>query len=218
VAIVLKGSNRIQLMFKASSIRAKKDVVLADGKRRKNGYIINADRETIVRPKPSTPLVKNFLPAVGGFGYFRSKITMTPIVVGDPPKPRGSKNSQTPGYPDMPHGNEEATLVKSYIAWMGNAASFESNIYANGSFPLIDLFNFSHWQLIEAKIDTSRETIRMAIGQLFDYKRYYKRSPSLAILLPARPSDSCMDLLTDNHVSVIWKNGRGAFSMRRWQD
>jgi hypothetical protein len=225
VAIVPKGSNRIQLMFRVSSIKAKKKVILADGKRRKNGYIITADRKSIQQPKVSAPLVRNFLPVIGAFGYF-NKTTMQPIVVG-PPHPYYQGLSKikvsgtvfepyTPGFPGMPHGDPEARLVKRYVEWMGERTRFGRN-YIDGSNLSVDLFDLTHWRLLEAKVKVNRETIRMAIGQLRDYKRFYDRSPSLAVLLPSCPPTDCMKLLTDNHISVIWEGSTGNFRMRRWQ-
>ena len=83
----------------------------------------------------------------------------------------------------------------------------------------VDLFDLTHWQLLEAKATTSREAIRMAIGQLRDYKRYYYgRHPSLAVLLSSRPSVGCIKLLTDNRIAVIWRTSGGSFSTRRWQE
>lgn len=77
------------------------------------------------------------------------------------------------------------------------------------------LFDLTHWQLIEAKVKTDRETIRLVIGQLMDYKRFYSRTPSLAVLLASKPSASCIKLLTDNGISVIWRNPKRGFSTKR---
>ena len=83
---------------------------------------------------------------------------------------------------------------------------------------LVNFFDLTHWRLIEAKADIPRERIRKAIGQLRDYRRFYRgRRPSLAVLLPARPTGSYMKLLTENSTAVIWKTGRRGFRMLPWQ-
>ncbi len=225
VAIVPKGSNQIRLMFKVSAIKGPQKVTLADGKKCIDGYIIRANRKTIQQPKASVPLLKNFLPVIGAFGYF-NKTTMEPIVVG-PPHSYSHSHSRikvsgtvfelyTPGFPGMPHGDQEARLVKRYAEWMGESIRFGRN-RIDGSMLSVDLFDLTHWRLLEAKVKVDRETIRMAIGQLRDYKRFYDRSPSLAVLLPFRPSVDCLKLLTDNRISVIWEKSSGNFTMKRWQ-
>jgi hypothetical protein len=122
------------------------------------------------------------------------------------------------GIPGLPHGHPEATLVDEYVSWSGEEVCFAHN-YIREARLFVDLFDKTHWQLLEAKVKTNRETIRMAIGQLRDYKRYYQgRHPSLAVLLSSRPTASCIKLLTDNCIATIWKTAGGRFSMRRWQE
>jgi hypothetical protein len=76
-----------------------------------------------------------------------------------------------------------------------------------------DVYVSDRGHLIEAKGSTSRGDIRMAIGQLFDYKQLTqkarKRISRLALLLPERPARDLEALLTWLKIGVIWKNGRG---------
>ena len=58
--------------------------------------------------------------------------------------------------------------------------------------------------LIEAKSSSSRNHIRLAIGQLFDYKRYIKPE-KLVMLLPSRPKDDLIDLVTGLKIELIFK-------------
>jgi len=75
-----------------------------------------------------------------------------------------------------------------------------------------DVYVTDQAHLIEAKGSTSRGDIRMAIGQLFDYKQLTrkagKRISRLAVLLPTRPAGDMEALLTSLKIGVIWKNGR----------
>ena len=67
--------------------------------------------------------------------------------------------------------------------------------------------------LIEAKSESSRENIRMAIGQLFDYARHLDTTPSvLAILLPDRPSDDLIELLSSLKINIIYEKGNEFFT------
>ncbi len=78
-----------------------------------------------------------------------------------------------------------------------------------------DVYVGDRGHLIEAKSSTSREDIRMAIGQLFDYKRLTQQAGKVvrrvAVLLPERPATDMLELLTSLNIGVIWRNGR-AFS------
>jgi hypothetical protein len=73
---------------------------------------------------------------------------------------------------------------------------------------LVDLFEPAHNLLVEAKGVTSREKIRMAIGQLADYRRFLDR-PTSAILLPVRPSRDLLDLARTERIEVIWQTEAG---------
>lgn len=74
-----------------------------------------------------------------------------------------------------------------------------------------DLFDETEGVLIEAKGSASREAIRMAIGQLLDYRRFEETQPELAVLLPARPSSDLEELLSSVGVAVIWRVSEGQF-------
>ena len=60
--------------------------------------------------------------------------------------------------------------------------------------------------LLEAKAHSNREYIRMAIGQLLDYKRHHDPIPSkLAILLPESPNDDLKDLLFTQSIDIVYE-------------
>src|SRR6266498_1395775 len=227
VAIVSPGNN-IQLIFRASAIEGPQRVKLANGESWEKGYIIKADKRTIHQPKATPSPIKRWR-AIGQFRYFDAakmkSIQLDPTsrssgnyINNGTEEVSGTRSKpHTKGIPGMPHNHPEARLVEQYVQWMGDNTRFGHN-YIHASYLYVDLFDETHWQLLEAKASTNRKDIRMAIGQLRDYKRYYKRPASLAVLLPSRPSDSCVELLTDNHISVIWKNHRKTFTTKRWRD
>jgi hypothetical protein len=74
-----------------------------------------------------------------------------------------------------------------------------------------DLYNESRGQLIEAKGSTLRGAVRMAIGELADYRRFLRNGVKCAVLLPERPSSDIEALLSSQDVSVVWREGRNAF-------
>ena len=75
-----------------------------------------------------------------------------------------------------------------------------------------DEFDLTDGTLYEAKSSVSRQAIRMAIGQLFDYRRYIDRDDvSLSVLVPTRPSDDMVDLLSSLGIGCVVRNGRRDF-------
>jgi len=79
-----------------------------------------------------------------------------------------------------------------------------------GSLLVCDLFDETEWCLFEAKGDVSREAIRIAVGQLLDYRRFYAdRNPALAVLLPRRPSDDLLRFLRSVDVRAVFKTASG---------
>ncbi|MER7174007.1 restriction endonuclease [Streptomyces mesophilus] len=61
--------------------------------------------------------------------------------------------------------------------------------------------------LIEAKGTVTREAIRTAIGQLFDYQRYIHPRPTLGLLLPDQPRTDMLDLCAALSITAIWADG-----------
>lgn len=228
VAIVSRG-NRIQLVFRAAAIEGPQRVTLANGKSWPKGYRIRADRRTIRQPHPAPKSPIRGWHAIGAFRYFDAA-KMRAVLVTDARGQQGeyvresefetygtSFRPHVKGIPGVHQNNREAQLVDQYVSWMHEGARFGHN-YIRQARLFVDLFDLTHWQLIEAKASTARESLRMAIGQLRDYKRFYARPPSLAVLLSSRPTRSCITLLTNNRISVIWKTKEGRFRTMRWQD
>jgi hypothetical protein len=58
--------------------------------------------------------------------------------------------------------------------------------------------------LIEAKNSDSRESLRMAIGQLCDYSRFHDPGVRCAVLMPYKPNADRLDLLSHAGVDAIW--------------
>jgi hypothetical protein len=71
---------------------------------------------------------------------------------------------------------------------------------------LTDPYDATDHVLYEAKGTTSREAIRMAIGQLMDYRRSIEPAdPTLAVLLPERPGPDLEDLLTSVNIHIVYR-------------
>jgi EVE domain len=105
----------------------------------------------------------------------------------------------------------EAQLVKRYEASVGRQLLARSVRLPSGELLVCDIFDVTRDQLIEAKASASRQDVRMAIGQLFDYRRHLGKGSSLALLLPERPSDDVLDLLRALRIATIVETSRGKF-------
>jgi hypothetical protein len=63
--------------------------------------------------------------------------------------------------------------------------------------------------LIEAKNSDSRDALRQAIGQLYDYRRFHQSRAHLAVLLPYPPNAERLDLLRSAGIEAVWPHGSG---------
>lgn len=77
----------------------------------------------------------------------------------------------------------------------------------------VDLFLKNPRLLIEAKASASREHIRLAIGQLLDYRRWLEPAPATCILVPTAPAPDMLDLLRQLDIGAAWRVGAG-FTLR----
>jgi hypothetical protein len=68
---------------------------------------------------------------------------------------------------------------------------------------LSDVFVSATGLLVEAKGSIDRNSIRMAIGQLMDYRRFVK-NPRCAILLPERPREDLVSLIRNAGIGIYW--------------
>jgi hypothetical protein len=73
-----------------------------------------------------------------------------------------------------------------------------------------DLFIRDVDVLVEAKATDARHAVRMAIGQLSDYRRFEPTEPGLAVLLPRRPIPDLERLLVGLDIGLVWPV-RGGF-------
>jgi hypothetical protein len=74
-----------------------------------------------------------------------------------------------------------------------------------------DIFDHSENVLYEAKAAATRDNVRMAVGQLLDYRRHLPTTPGLAVLLPSSPSSDLIDLLTDLGIKCVYEEGENIF-------
>ena len=87
-------------------------------------------------------------------------------------------------------------------------------LYGSGPGLVCDLVDETDLVLYEAKGDVRRSSVRMAIGQLLDYRRFEPPSMSLAILLPREPAQDIIDLVHSVPASAVWRTKDGFESIQ----
>jgi len=101
----------------------------------------------------------------------------------------------------------EATLVHDYVGYLearGHSTA-RKRIPSRSSGSLwTDLYDVTDDVLYEAKGGTTREAVRLALGQILDYDRYVHPTHRAA-LLPQRPSDDMCELLAIHAVGVAFR-------------
>lgn len=130
-----------------------------------------------------------------------------------PLAPGGSRETPKPPTPTVVPGRDsylvewpEASLVDRYVIHMGHKGiTLRPRTMANRL--RCDLFDDVHENLIEAKAHATRESIRMAIGELADYKRFIKPK-HVSVLLPQRPQRDLENLLSAEGIHAIWSEGK----------
>jgi hypothetical protein len=105
----------------------------------------------------------------------------------------------------------EQTLVlqlEAYLRHRGHDAARLTIVPPGEKRPLFcDIYDKTAGILIEAKGTVAREAIRMAIGQLTDYRRFAPDGTRLAVLVPERPRNDLLALLETAGVGPIWAAG-----------
>jgi len=181
------------------------------------------------RPAPGTTPAwteADRLPAAPASDY---EITEPAIDVPEPvalPAQSGAKIKDTEQHStpettaDIPAGQRkvlrrEGDLVKAFVAHLTAAGhkthSFQITVKGEPGALTPDLYDATDHVLYEAKGLTSRANVRMAIGQLADYRRHIPNRDGLrvAVLLPSEPTADVKDLLADQSVALVYRTDDG---------
>jgi hypothetical protein len=104
----------------------------------------------------------------------------------------------------------EQPLVLAYKQWMEaqgcHMVRFRIRPPGSPAHLFNDIYNKTRDHLVEAKADASRPAIRMAIGQLMDYKRFASPTAKLAVLVEDRPRADLEDLLSTLQIACVWRS------------
>jgi hypothetical protein len=78
-----------------------------------------------------------------------------------------------------------------------------------------DLYDATANELYEAKGTATRDDVRMAIGQLFDYRRQVSAGVQLTVLLPYGPSADVLALIHSVGFTCVYGRSDGSFERRK---
>ncbi|MET8855330.1 hypothetical protein [Streptomyces sp. NPDC004579] len=114
----------------------------------------------------------------------------------------------------------EAELTRTYTAYLQSVGhktgAFQIKVKGLTSTLRTDLYDATEHVLYEAKGSSTREDVRMALGQILDYSRYVRtqehaQPPRRVILLPAKPDLDMFDLCQSCGVEIIYRSENGSF-------
>lgn len=215
----------VMALFQLKRIDRPRPVVGASGKRYENGCELVAEPGTMRRPRAGDHQILSPAKHIGAIRYFDDRTGERVWYGGDPPSklqpPTDGTRSVRRRYVRLiPYradtsGTElarpEADLVERYVQWLGGSPQRFACGRLQRVALFIDLFVRSANLLVEAKANIDRDTIRHAVGQLYDYRRYFRRPPRLSLLLPGRPSSSIQEFLSSRRIHCIWETETGRF-------
>lgn len=222
IVLLADPGGNVMLRFRLHRVESPVAVTGADGKRYERGCILVAEPGSTRRPKASE---RDQYPAIpqpaGALRYFDAKSAETVWYGG---RGSGSGPSWVPrplrvrlrpyrrNNEGQALGRPEAELVARYVDWLGGSEERFGQCHLQRVGLFADLVIRGINLLVEAKVHTDRETIRQAIGQLYDYRTYFERRPRLAVLVPARPSTAVLNLLPKLRIHCIWETASGRFN------
>ncbi len=103
----------------------------------------------------------------------------------------------------------EQHLILAYRDHLeGKGHKVKRHIYSPSgtSSPIVcDLVDETVSMIYKAKGDIRRTSVRMAIGQLLDYRRFEQMPMNLAVLLPRQPSRDLVEFIRSVPASAVWR-------------
>lgn len=106
----------------------------------------------------------------------------------------------------------ESLLVDEFVASQSGHefSRFAIKLPEDRSPLLTDIYDETDRVLYEAKALAGRSELRMAVGQLYDYRRHVGvRDLRCSVLLPERPSADLRDYLEQADLGLVFKDGDG---------
>ena len=114
---------------------------------------------------------------------------------------------------DIEATRREQSLVLSFKTYLQNLGHVVKRhrypLFKSGPALVCDLVDETDLVVYEAKGDVRRSSVRMAIGQLLDYRRFEPVSIRLAVLLPRQPTTDIIKLIGSVPAVTVWRTKEG---------
>ncbi|MDQ0776993.1 hypothetical protein QF026_005459 [Streptomyces aurantiacus] len=128
------------------------------------------------------------------------------------PPSKGASESRRSAQPSTIAEHRKTQLLDEYLRFLEEQQhkvfAYQIKIAGTRSVLKTDLYDSTHHVLYCVKGESSREEIRMAIGQLKDYVRHIDpANPKLAVLLPEKPHEDLQDLLIKEGIRLVYQDG-----------
>jgi 5-methylcytosine-specific restriction protein A len=109
----------------------------------------------------------------------------------------------------------EAALVLRFLAWLESGGSSVSSHHYDVTSPPLrnDLCDDTAQRLWEAKGTMARSDVRMAIGQLLDYRRFEDDGWTIGVLLPDEPSEDLARFIASVGAALAYPDGDDTFTI-----
>jgi len=138
-----------------------------------------------------------------------TQIPTTPRALGVPLEINSTQFFETAGSESQVAVRRESELVSAFVASHPERefSRWAISLPKEHTRLLTDVYDEHDRVLYEAKAISGRSDLRMALGQLYDYRRHIE-VPQLrcAVLLPSRPSADLRDLLIDAGLGLVYKH------------
>lgn len=121
---------------------------------------------------------------------------------------------ETPGVEPVIAEKREQALVEAFTAVLTARGHDCKAFYIPLPFSRrglkTDVFDTTAGVLYEAKSSANRFDVRLALGQILDYRRFLEGNfKRLAVLLPAEPAEDMITLLNAFDIDVVWRASAG---------
>ncbi|MCP2367386.1 5-methylcytosine-specific restriction protein A [Agromyces flavus] len=157
----------------------------------------------VFRLLPVTELPPQLVDVAG-----RSQLPSEPFAIEVPTEINSAEFFETAGTPGQIAVRRESDLVTSFLSSQPDRefSRWAINLPAERTRLLTDVYDERDRILYEAKAIAGRSDLRMAVGQLYDYRRHIEVADlRCSVLLPARPSADLRDLLLDAGLGLVFK-------------
>lgn len=175
-------------------------------------------RVIVFRLQPTGPIAFNpadrIAPAATTQAWLvPADITTAKVVEPERTKNRTGYRSATPATDIERREATLSDLLEAYLTEQGHKVGrVDIRVKGTTSRLITDLYDASTHVLYELKGSAKREAVRMALGQLLDYRRHIELNqhagrPRIAAVFPTRPSDDLCNLLVEHDVAVVYLDG-----------